>query len=101
MHAAQWRSYLGTWLGSVPLSWPLSEQVSVRPLCMEHWPTELASTCGAGVSGVSSGGGTDSGTAAEARRVQSWVQKYECHLVTSRTKYMLRHVLHTLNTCLI
>jgi hypothetical protein len=29
---------------------------------MEHWPTELASTCGAGVSGVSSGGGTDSGT---------------------------------------
>jgi hypothetical protein len=65
---------------------------------MEYWPTELASTC-AGVSGVSSGGGTDSGTAAEARRVQSWVQKYECHLVTSRTKYMLRHVLHTLNTC--
>ena len=68
---------------------------------MEHWPTEHASTYGAGVSGVSSGGGTDSGTAAEARRVQSWVQKYECHLVTARTKYMLRHVLYALNTCYI
>ena len=50
---------------------------------------------------VNGGGGTDSGTAAEARRVQSWVQKYECHLVSARTKYMLRHVLHTLNTCCI
>ena len=67
---------------------------------MEHWPSELASTC-AGVSGVSSGGGTDSGTPAEARRVQSLVQKYERHLVSARTKYMLRHVLYALNTCYI